>query len=119
MVRFCMSLIVCALVVPGARAALTIQITKGTEAATPIAVMPFAFSGAGAPPTDDIAGIVASDLARSGRFAPVPRADLPSRPGDLDQVDFTDWRLLRTSHLVIGKVRAIPGGQVRRRVLAR
>lgn len=111
MVRFCMSLIVCALFVPGAHAALTIQITKGTEGATPIAVVPFAFSGAGAPPRDDIAAIVSADLARSGRFAPVPRGDLPSRPGAIDQIDYEDWRLLRTTHLVIGKVRAIPGGQ--------
>ena len=26
-------------------------------------------------------------------------------------LDFTDWRLLRTTHLVIGKLRAIPGGK--------
>jgi len=96
---------------PGAGAALTIQITKGREGATPIAVVPFAFEGAGKPPAEDLAAIVAADLARSGRFDPLERADLPGRPSELSQVDFTDWRLLRTTHLVIGKVRAVPGGQ--------
>ena len=90
---------------PGLAAAqITIQITKGKEAATPIAVIPFAFSGAGNPPADDVAEIVSADLARSGRFAPVPRADLPSRPNSLIDLDFTDWRLLKTDYIVIGEL---------------
>ena len=84
-------------------AQIVVQIQEGREAATPIGVIPFGFSGAGAPPRDDIAQIVADDLTRSGFFAPVPRADLPSRPSDLSQIDYADWRLLRTTHLVVGR----------------
>ena len=51
---------------PLARAELTIDVTKGIEGrGIPIAVAPF---GGGAP--ENIAGIVASDLQRSGKFAP-------------------------------------------------
>jgi TolB protein len=49
-----------------ARAELTIDITKGIEGSgIPIAIAPF---GGGAP--ENIAGIVASDLQRTGKFAP-------------------------------------------------
>jgi TolB protein len=92
-------------------AALTIQITKGKEGALPIAVVPFAVSGGGAPPRVDVASVVSADLARSGRFAPIAPGDLPGRPSDMDGVDFGDWRLLGTSHIVIGRVRPVPGSQ--------
>jgi TolB protein len=94
-----------------AHAALTIEITRGTEAALPIAIVPFGVSGTGAPPPEDLAAIVSADLARTGRFAPVAPADMPGRPTELGQVDAADWRMLRTSNIVIGRMRAVPGGQ--------
>lgn len=94
-----------------AHAVLTIEIKKGKQGATPIAIVPFGFSGAAQPPREDLSAIVNADLARSGRFAPIASADLPSRPTELAQVDAADWRLLGTSHIVVGRVRAIDGGQ--------
>lgn len=94
-----------------AHATLTIEITRGTEAALPIAIVPFGFSGGGAPPQEDLAAIVSADLHRTGRFAPIAPADMPSRPSELSQVDAADWRMLRTSNIVIGRTRAVPGGQ--------
>jgi TolB protein len=41
-------------------------------------------------------------LGSSGRFAPLAPADMVSRPTQASQVRFQDWRLLRTSYLVIG-----------------
>lgn len=87
-----------------AQAALTIEITQGTERAVPIAVVPFGWTGAGARPPEDIAAIVAADLARSGRFAPVPQQDLVAQPHEGTQVRFADWRLLGTPSLVVGKM---------------
>ena len=105
-------LLAAALLIAGpAHAALTIQITKGKEGALPIAIVPFGFDGGGTPPPEDVAAVVSADLARSGRFAPIPPADLPGRPDDFAEVDFPDWRLLGTSHIVIGRLRAIPGGR--------
>jgi TolB protein len=88
----------------GARAVLTIKITGGTEGAAPVAVVPFAWAGGGSPPGVAVGEVVADDLRRSGRFAPIPVADLPARPSDGAQVDFRDWRLLGVEHLVIGRV---------------
>ncbi len=51
------------------------------------------------------------DRARSGRFAPVGRQYLPSRPAQASEVNFGDWRLLGTSNLVIGRVQALEGGR--------
>ncbi len=82
---------------------LTIRITRSIEGAEPIAVVPFGWHGAGEPP-ERLAQIVADDLARTGRYVPVPYADLPSRPARAAEVDFNDWRILGTANLVIGHV---------------
>ncbi|WP_420812605.1 Tol-Pal system beta propeller repeat protein TolB [Nitrosococcus wardiae] len=83
-------------------AVLTIEITGGTEAALPIAIVPFGSQG-GIPP-EDVAAVVAADLARSGRFAPLPEKDLLSRPHRASEVKFPDWRRLGSEGLVIGEV---------------
>ena len=87
-----------------AEAALSIKITQGVEGALPIAVVPFGWQGTQSTPPLDVAGVIADDLERSGRFAPVPRSDLPAEPHEKEAVQFSDWRLLGTGNLVIGKL---------------
>ncbi len=88
---------------------LTIEITGGTQAALPIAVVPFHWSGSGAAP-ENVSGIIAADLQRTGRFRPLPEKDLLARPYQPDQVDFRDWRALGPHYLVIGDVRSAASG---------
>ena len=78
-----------------------VVITEGSEAAVPVAVVPFGWQGSG-PPAFDVASVVSADLASSGRFAPVPTQDMVSRPTQAQQVNFQDWRLLKANYLVIG-----------------
>lgn len=85
-------------------AALTIEITEGIEGALPIAVVPFGQDGSQLPV--DVSAIVADDLKRSGRFAPLPEHDLIARPTRASQVNFRDWRLLGVDNLIIGKISA-------------
>ncbi|HSH30952.1 MAG TPA: Tol-Pal system beta propeller repeat protein TolB [Thiohalobacter sp.] len=92
-----------------ARAELTIEITSGIEGAMPIAVVPFGWGGPGAPP-EDVAGIVAADLARSGQFAPLPRADMLSRPDRPEDIRYRDWRAVGVDNLVIGRIVPRDGG---------
>jgi TolB protein len=92
-------------------ATLTIKITQGIEGAQPIAVAPFAVRPGSAPPPQDIAQIISNDLTRSGRFSPLPVGDLPSRPSDASAVNFSDFRILGTPNLVIGKVHALADGR--------
>ena len=94
-----------------AAAVISITITEGGEGAQPIAVVPFAYEGSGPVPEVEVGQVVADDLARTGLFAPVPFADLPSRPSTPEQVNFGDWRLLQASNLLIGNVRPVGGSQ--------
>ena len=83
-----------------AQAVLRVEITRGVEGAAPIAVIPF--DNRGAVPLD-IADVVASDLQRSGKFAPIERDKLIARPKALDDVNYKLWRVASIDHLVIGQ----------------
>ncbi len=95
-----------ALVSPS-HAVLTIEITQGVSGASPIAIVPFAWVGNGAPP-QHMHAIVAADLQRSGFFQPLPEQDLVARPHDAKQVNYTNWRALNVDHLVVGRMQAMP-----------
>ncbi|MFP4079389.1 MAG: Tol-Pal system beta propeller repeat protein TolB [Ectothiorhodospira sp.] len=101
LIRTLLILLLC--LAPSAQAALEIRVTQGVTGATPVAVVPFAWSGEGEPP-EDVASIVAADLGRSGRFNPLERADLPARPHTLDEVDLERWRDEETDYLVVGRL---------------
>src|SRR5258705_13949349 len=85
-----------------ARAELTIVITKGSDQAIPIAIVPFGWNGVGPMPFD-VAQVVAADLTRSGRFKPMDRQDMVSVPSQGDQIQFEDWRLLKSDFIVVGR----------------
>lgn len=103
--------ILLALLWPGMAAAqLRIEINRGVSEATPVAVVPFAYQGQGQAPID-AAEVIAGDLERSGRFAPLPEQDMISRPTTAAEVNFTDWRLLKTDYLVIGSLLEQGGDQ--------
>jgi TolB protein len=86
-----------------ARAQLVIEITRGQENAVPIAIVPFGWEGAGAAPFD-IAEVVAADLQRTGRFAPLDRKTMIDRPSSGEEIRFQDWRYLRTDFIAVGKL---------------
>jgi TolB protein len=84
---------------------LEIDIVGGNAAATPIAVVPMPYQGAGTPPPADIAEVVRADLARSGQFRPLPPADLGSqRPSRGADIDFAYFRQLKQNDIVVGRV---------------
>ena len=92
-----------------ARAVLTIEITRGVDTGTPIAIVPFSWEGA-IKPAQNVSDVVEADLARSGRFAVLPRKDFISTPHEDKDVVFKDWRILKAEALTIGSVRlAAPG----------
>lgn len=91
-----------ALMALNARAQLTIEITQGVDDPTAIAVVPFAWAGPG-PAPEDIAWVVDSDLARSGQFAPVGRAEMLGRPSIERDIFYRDWRALDTEYILIGR----------------
>ena len=103
LVRSLALLAIAAFVAPAANAQLVIEITRGQENAVPIAVVPFGWESANAAPFD-VAEVVAADLQRSGRFAPLDRKDMIDRPTAGDQIRFQDWRYLKSDFIVVGKL---------------
>ncbi|WP_233279525.1 Tol-Pal system beta propeller repeat protein TolB [Acidihalobacter yilgarnensis] len=93
-----------------AEAALNITITQGAVGATPIGIVPFAWTGTGQPP-QRIGHIVADDLARSGLFAPVPAAKMPQQPTQPSQIDNSAWSKIGVGDVVIGGLESLGGGQ--------
>jgi TolB protein len=101
-----------------AQAKLTIEITGGVEGAQPIAVVPFG-NVDGAKPDVDVADVVAADLARSGKFKPMPRREMLMTPHREEDVDIREWQLLAMNTLVVGEVmpRSTGGYDIRYEVM--
>jgi len=99
-----LALLACALLLAAApsQAQLRLDITQGVRDAVPIAIVPFGGQGEGA--ATDVAAVIANDLQMSGRFAPLERRDLVSRPTRGEEIRFEDWRLLRSDFIVVGRV---------------
>ena len=93
-----------------APAAITIEITRGVDSGTPIAIAPFGWTGASAS-AQNISDIIEADLARSGRFAVLPRKDFISTPHEDKDVVYKDWRILKAEALVIGSVHQVAPGK--------
>ena len=86
-------------------AVLKIEITQGVEGSLPIAVVPFQWSGGVRLAEADVSAIIASDLARSGRFSPLPEKNLIAYPKQPEDVHFQSWRMIGVDHLVIGGIK--------------
>lgn len=87
-----------------------IEITEGIDDPTSIAIVPFGWSGNGAP-SQDMAKIVGSDLRRSGLFAPVALKDMLGQPHQSSDVHFRDWRAIDVDYVVVGTVRVGSGSK--------
>ncbi|AZZ91200.1 Tol-Pal system protein TolB [Hahella sp. KA22] len=94
-----------------ARADLVIEIDKGSRAAIPVAVVPFA-NESGQPLAEDIGQIVTEDLKRSGDIEPLDRTKMLSIPSKAEEIYFRDWGLLGQRYLLVGGVQYDAPSQV-------
>lgn len=98
--------------VPSAFAQLRLTITSGVTDPIPIAVVQFAK----AVPVDgglDVAQVIERDLQSSGRFKPMARTDMLSSPTKAVEVDAAAWKQMQNDYVVVGRVVALPDGNVR------
>jgi TolB protein len=86
-----------------AQAQLTIQISRGADNPTRIAVSPMGTQG-GLRLTEDISQIISDDLEFTGQFAAIPRRDMLSFPQTDAEVHFRDWNAIKAEYLLIGTV---------------
>lgn len=87
-----------------AYADITVEITEGGVARTPVAVVPFGWEGQSADMPLDIAGVIAADLQRSGRFEPIAEENMLQKPTTGAEVDFDDWSFVKAEAVVVGRV---------------
>src|SRR5690554_3098902 len=85
-----------------ASAELLIRITEGAGSAVPVAVVPFAETGA-MPPGDKVSSIVQADLTMSGEFRTLEPSKMLSLPSKGSDVYFRDWRMLGQRYVVVGE----------------
>ncbi|MGL6312700.1 Tol-Pal system beta propeller repeat protein TolB [Vibrio sp. WXL103] len=95
-----------------AHAALELVITDGINSARPIAVVPFKWEGA-TPLPEDISGVIASDLQRSGKFNPLRVSSMPQTPNDEREVDFDQWLATGVDAVVVGSIKQNQAGDYR------
>lgn len=86
-----------------------IEITRGTDKATPIAVVPFGWQG-GSPLPEDLAQIASNNLRNTGMFAPFDRSNMLSNPTQPSEIFPRDWTMLGVEYVVAGRVNKDPGG---------
>ncbi|HET7812392.1 MAG TPA: Tol-Pal system beta propeller repeat protein TolB [Steroidobacteraceae bacterium] len=104
-------LVLASLAAAPAFAQLKLTITSGVTDPIPIAVVPFAR----AVPADggiDVAAIVQRDLESSGRFKAMARTDMINTPTTAAEVEAAAWKQMRNDYVVVGRVSAVPGGQL-------
>ena len=95
-----------------AQAQLRLTISSGVTDPIPIAVVPFA----GTAPTSsdlDVASIIERDLASTGRFKGMDRADMINKPTAASGVVAAEWKQMRNDYVVVGRVVPLPDGRVR------
>jgi TolB protein len=92
------------------RAELVLEITSGVVDPIPIAIVPFARV-----PADggvDVSSVVTNDLAGSGRFKALPRAQMFSTPTRAADVVAADWKAGGSDYVVVGRVSSAGGDQL-------
>jgi TolB protein len=90
---------------PFARASFVVEVTRGQTEAIPLAVVPFASAELSAA-SFDVAQLVSDDLARSGRFRTMERADMIDQPHNGAAIQFDDWRRLNNDYMVVGSMQS-------------
>ncbi|HWV15224.1 MAG TPA: Tol-Pal system beta propeller repeat protein TolB [Cellvibrio sp.] len=86
-----------------AQAQLTnINITRGVDNPTRIAVVPMAYVGDKLP--EDVAEIVRSDLNFSGQFESIPVDKMISYPKNESEIHYRDWKAINAEYLLIGSI---------------
>lgn len=97
-----------------ARAQLELDVTRGNVQPVPIAIPPFLAAPAEAQIGADIAGVISSDLRRSGLFLPLDPASFVERAVTASDVpSFANWKAVNAQAVVIGGVEQLADGRLR------
>ena len=90
-----------------------IDIKNGVASATPIAIIPFAFEGAGLPPDTDVADVIRNDMNRCGQFRALAKPDIIEFPTRGSEIKFATWNMLKQAYILVGREIENPAGDIR------
>lgn len=96
-----------------ARAELTVEVTRGSDSAIPIAIVPFA-NNAGRALPEDVSLVISNNLTRSGEFETLSTSKMLSLPSSSSEIHYRDWKLLGQSYLLVGSTDVDPERRVYR-----
>ncbi len=106
-IRAILWVVVLGLNIQNSFAELNIEITQGTESATPLAIVPF---GSDSAPVN-VSGVVNADLERSGYFKMMDERAMSNQPSTASAINFKEWQGLGQNYMVIGQVVSAGPGQ--------
>ena len=84
-------------------AQLDVVITRSTQRAIPIAVVPFEWRVTLGLPYD-LAEVVEADLERTGQFAPLGRELMITRPTSFSEMRLGNWQIMDVEAVLMGRV---------------
>ena len=91
-----------------ASAELAIEITRGVDNPTQVAVVPIKLGNA----NENLSAIISEDLRRSGLFEAMPAGNMLSYPATAKEVYFRDWRVAGIEYLVVGRAARQSDGRI-------
>lgn len=96
-------------------AQLRVDVTRGQQNPTPIAIVPFYAAGAGANMGQQMAEVITSDLKNSGLFNPIPPATFIQDNASLitQGPKYPEWKTVGAQALLGGQITGDGGGKLR------
>ena len=107
-----LSLVMMLILAMPTQAQLNIEITRGYDQPTRIAVVPFDRQQTVVLP-EDVASIISNDLTLTGQFSALAPGRMLSFPAKHEDVFYRYWTLLNQEYLVIGQISAANAQQLR------
>lgn len=86
-------------------ALLEVTVTEGMTGEIPVAIAGFAWEGEAAP-TEDVAGVLRTNLTRTGQFRLLAERGLPAAPRTPDEFLAEAWSSAGVEYLVSGRMRS-------------
>ena len=90
---------------------LTVRVTGGRAAATPIAVVQMPYQGNGVAPSTDVDDVVRADFARTGQFVVMPETAMAARPTRGSELRYEDFP--GQEYVLVGRIVDAPEGAYR------
>lgn len=88
--------------------ALDLELTRGTRASIPLAIVPFK----GESTTLNLSAQIEKDLNATGVFRFIDTAEIAQKPSNALNTNFSLWKRKGVNYLLVGDIKSVDGGKV-------